>query len=350
MASAAGEIFGSMNCSVYPVFDRYTPVAILRGCIGTLSAVCCLLVIFLIVLFKKYKCFTQRLILSLTLAAFVHSLSYPLTRINYYTERQLFDPYCYFGGLFNHYATWTELLSLSCLTFNIFLNAVFDKWPTKIEYVYVSITYFLPLLWIWIPVINHTLANQQGWCDTRTINEDCTRHKFGSLYIFISWYIPLTVFSIIQFVAISLAICKIRHRSKGWSGLYQVERQQREMKLQQEVKPLLWYPILYLILNIFSLVNNIDAVIRPSNSILTFWYLHAVTSPLRGLFIVLVYSLDPETRKKLKWRHIRNAFYSFCHEDDSEEYGVLDESKGDSVCEGSEDNGAVAAGNYSSLN
>ena len=215
------EMNSFTNCSEYPVRDQFTPIAILRATVGTFSALCCVLVICLIIFFKKHKFFTQRLILYLALAALIHSLSYPLARVNYYTPRPLFDPYCYFAGFFNLYSSWIEVLSLSCLTFNVFLNAVLDKWPQNVEYVYIAFTYLTPLLWTWIPFIDRTFANGDAWCDIRTSNEDCSGHEFGAIVRFILWYIPLFLLSIVLSIASLVAACKIWQRSKYLAGIYE---------------------------------------------------------------------------------------------------------------------------------
>ena len=87
--------------SCYETLDstQYKIAAAIRASIGLFSFFCCLGVVLVIVLYKKYKFFIQRLILYLAVAALVHSISYTLARVNYYTPRPIEDPYCYFGGL-----------------------------------------------------------------------------------------------------------------------------------------------------------------------------------------------------------------------------------------------------------
>ena len=324
----------STNCSEYPVRDQFTPIAILRATVGTFSALCCVLVISLIIFFKKYKFFTQRLILYLALAALIHSLSYPLARVNYYTPRPLFDAYCYFAGFFNLYSSWIEVLSLSCLTFNVFLNAVLDKWPQNVEYVYIAFTYLTPLLWTWIPFIDRTFANGDAWCDIRTSNEDCSGHEFGAIVRFILWYIPLFLLSIVLSIASLVAACKIWQRSKYLAVTFHSAANVEHMQsLQKEVKPLIWYPIIYLLLNIFSFVNRIDIAANPEDSHLATWYLHIFTSPLRGAFIAVIYALDPETRKRLRWKEMKAASKKLMPGDNNvaKEYIIQQAEFGDSL-------------------
>ena len=300
---------------------------------GVFSALCCLAVITVIVGFKKYSFFSQRLILYLAIAAFFHSLSYSLARVNYYTPRYLYDDYCYFGGFVNLYSSWVEVLALCSLTFNVFLNAVMDRWPAFwLQYGYLAVMYILPLLWCWLPFLDHTFATTTGWCDFRVVDEKCDRFLYGYILRFAVWYVPVYVVLFICFLATVIAAVRIHRRSKMWFGIYNPDRQQSDLRLKNEVKPLIWYPIVYLFLTVFSLANSIDIAVNPEKNSIALWYLHVLTSPLRGAFIAVVYTLDPETRKRISLRQL----YSLCcgcrvKRPQAEEYSVIVSSSGDSL-------------------
>lgn len=318
------------NCTYYDEED-FTVVAAIRAVVGTLSAFCCLFVVAMIVLFRKYRCFCQRLILYLAVAAFFHSLSYPLARVNYYTPRQLLSPYCDFGGFFNLYTSWIEMLALCCLTFNIFLNAVLDKWLTKVEVIYVFLPYLLPLLWVWTPFIHWSFGNGEAWCDIRPVETDCTRYAFGDVLRFCLWYGPLYVLCLIMLISALAAAFMIRRKSKQWYGLHDPYQEQRITMLRSEVGPLLWYPVFYSLLNLFSVANQIDVAVDPTNTVIALWYLHVLTSPFRGATIALVYALDSDTRRRLTWTQLKTAVYLLCKGDNINEYSVINASVGDSI-------------------
>ena len=292
------------NCTYYDESGdgvAFTIVAGIRALIGLFSALCCLLVIGMIFCLKKYSFYSQRLILYLAIAAFLHSLSYTLARVNYYTPRYLFDDYCYFGGFINLYSSWAEVLALCCLTFNVFVNAVMDRWPsTSLQYVYLAVMFLGPLLWCWVPFLNQTYASSLGWCDLRTVDEQCNRFVFGDILRFALWYVPVYILLFVCFLAIVVAAIMIHRRSRMWYGIYNPDYQQTGWRLKNEVKPLIWYPVVYLLLNVFSLANRIDIAIHsPEDSTIALWYLHVLTSPLRGAFIAIVYAFDPEVRKRI---------------------------------------------------
>ena len=109
--------------------SEFIEVAALRAGSGIFSALCCLAVIIVIVKLKRYSLPSQRFVLYLAIAATFHSVSYAFARVNYYTPRYIYDDYCYFGGFFNIYSSWVEVLALFCLTFNLFYNGVMIRIP-----------------------------------------------------------------------------------------------------------------------------------------------------------------------------------------------------------------------------
>ena len=284
------------SCAVVLVDPKFIPIAALRATIGTVSAAACLFLVILVLLLKKYKySLCQRLVLYLAVAAFFHSLSYPLARVNYYTPRELLSPYCIFGGFFNLYTSWIEVLALTCLTIGSFINGVLRKnLPRWAEIAYVALPYALPLLWCWIPFIEHSFGNGRAWCDIRTVNPDCSPFPFGAVLRFIIWYIPLIVILLFLFVFALVIFFRVRQKLKTATKMKDWEI--RDLK---EVRYLVLYPIIYLILNIFSFINRIDIAANGGQAELAWYYLHILTSPFRGAVIALVFTFDPDTLKRL---------------------------------------------------
>ncbi len=326
---------GSSTDDCYEEFEstEYKVAAALRAGVGFVSFLCCVGVVAVIILYKKYRFFTQRLILYLAVAAMIHSISYTLARVNYYTERPISDPYCYFGGLLNHYTAAVELLCVWCITVNLFVNVIFNRPTEKLELVYFVVSYFAPALWFWLPVWKKAYGTAGPWCGIRLFDDDCNEFTFGKWVIFGIWYIPLYISILVIFVASITIIAKVKHDSKKWEGaLYSPQATQRKRKMSAEVKPLMWYPIVYLALTVFSLVSQVYNVAHPEHPVVELWYLRVLTSPLRGAFIALVFALDPETKKELKPSRLKAMCLSHCHRNGRvEEYGIEYEEFGDSL-------------------
>ncbi len=314
--SGSGAPSSAENCTLRYDSASYKVLAGLRASVGFISFLCCLLVVFIIILFKKYRFFTQRLVLNVSVAAMIHSLSYTTSRVNYYTVRPINDPYCYFGGLFNHYTAAVELISIWIATINIITLVVFRKNVSKFEGVWYPITYLLPLLWFWVPIWLGAYGTSGAWCGLKSVDEDCSPFKV-SLYIqYGIWYIPLYVSMFIIITSLFGVACKVVRIMRRWKGKYDPAMEARKKSLQKEIHLLIWYPIIYLVLNSFSLVSQIYRAIYPHSSSIVLSYLRVLSSPLRGAFIALVFSLDKDTRRRLTPANFKAAYSEWTNKRD----------------------------------
>ena len=287
--------------------------AALRSVIGLFSAVCCALVIFIIVLFKKYTFYTQRLILYLAIAAMIHGFSFCLTRVNYTSARPIDDDYCKFGALLNHYTAANEVLSVCFMTLNLVVKAVCNRSTVKAEPFIVVAIFFLPATWSWVPyVLEDGYGTAKGWCTIRTLNTDCTPYRYEAWLQFGLRYIPLYTLMLITIISIVLVGFRVSMRSMKWVGKWDTVDSAIRENLKREILSIIWYPIIFILFNVFSLINQIYTTIHPdpkglpaAYSVLI--YLRVLTTPLRGAFIALAFALDKETRKRLRVKQCRAA-------------------------------------------
>ena len=274
--------------------------AALRATVGLFSFVCCATVVFIIILFKKYKFYTQRLILYLAITTTIHAFSYTLTRVNYYSPRPIEDPYCYFGGLMNHYTAANSVLSIWIITLDILTKTLCNRSTVKAEPVFFFVIFFLPVLWIWVPVYLKAYGTAGGWCSIRFLNSDCSLYEYRTWLRFGLWYIPLYILLFVILVSMVLVAIKTARQSGKWIGKYDPEVAVRRQTLKKEIVSLIWYPLIFLLLNTFSLVDQIYDAANPMRPSATITYLRIFTSTLRGAFIALAYGLDSETRSRLR--------------------------------------------------
>ena len=146
--------------------------------------------------------------------------------------------------------------------------------PRWAEIIYTGLPYALPLLWCWIPFINRSFGSGSAWCDIRTINVDCSHFIFGAVLRFIIWYIPLAVILIFLFVFALVVLFRVRKALKSEETMEQWQKEDL-----REVRYLIIYPIIYLVLNIFSfrpsLIIKLFPVPRP----------HSILVPASSLII-----------------------------------------------------------------
>ena len=302
------------NCLQSP-FDSlgFKLVAILRACAGLFSFFCSIGVIMVIIFCQKYHFFRHRLILYLAIAAMLHALAFTVGRVEFESHRPIEDNYCYFAGFFETVTAWVELLSICCLTFHLFAITVRRKPHTgNLEGAYLVVTFVLPFFWCWIPFLSHSYGSSGPWCGIRSTNDQCQLFHFGNALRFIIWQAPFyTIVLVILMASISIAI-KIRRDIHVWEGTIEPQAQVRKQEIEKEVKPLLWYPVVYLILKTFLLINHIYDAARPHSPMLCFWLLRALTSPFAGTFVALVYTMDRETRSRMKPSLVKAACRSLC--------------------------------------
>ena len=308
------------QCYLYLESKELKIQAAVRASIGFLSFLCCVGVIIVIVAFKKYRVFIQRLVLYLAISAAIHSISYSMARVNFYSTRPILDPYCYFGGFFNHYTSAVELISIWCITISLFVKAMFKKSTNKLEIVYVLATYLGPSLWFWVPLWKQSYGTSGGWCGIRFLNEDCSRYGEGTAIAFGIWYVPLYVSLTIIFIAMVIVAIKSVRDVYVWSGQYDPTEKKKKETIRNEIRPLVWYPIIYLVLNSFSLISQIYRAVHPNDPSIILTYLRVITSPLRGAIIALVFALDKDTRSRLTPTHCRALCHECYHGDKVEEY------------------------------
>ena len=328
--SGVEEIY---NCTLRYDSTEFKILAGLRATAGFISFLCCAAIIFVIVLYKKYNFFAQRLILNVAVAAMVHAITYTTARVNYYSVRPIEEQYCYFGGLVNHYTAAVELISIWCITINIFSVGMRGKNTAKFEPVYILVTYALPLLWFWVPVWMRAYGNAGGWCGIKSLQEDCTPYTTGFYIQFGIWYIPLYISTFIIWTLMIVVVLKTSYRQYRWKGKYDLLTIYARQAVKDELKPLIWYPFIYLLLNSFSFISQIYVATFPTNHSAVLPYLRVLSSPFRGAAIAVVFALDKSTRSRLNRAHCRAACLDWCGDrteirelDDTTIYGDTESS------------------------
>lgn len=311
------------DCQVAYDSTEYKILAVVRASVGFLSFIACLGVVVIILVFKKHRVFIQRLVLYLAITAMIHSISYCTARVNYYTPRPILDDYCYFGGLFNHYTAAVELVSIWCIMISIFVNALFQRSTQKLEIAFVLATFLGPGLWFWVPVWLKSYGTSGGWCGIRFLNADCSRYNDGTFIQFGIWYIPLYISLVAFFLGMVIVAVKSVHDVLKWHGHYDPVAKQMKQILTNEIKPLIWYPIIYLLFNSFSLISQIYQAVHPNDPSIFLTYLRVISSPLRGAVIALAYTLDKHTRRRLTPTHCRALCHEFRYGDKIEEYETM---------------------------
>ena len=196
---------------------------------------------------------------------------------------------------------------------------LFDSFPSEFRKfgitVYISVHIF-PLLLAWIPFIHDNYGLAGAWCWIKEWKHDCATEHYleGTIEQFVLWYGPLFVslilvivsFLIVMPVVIAWRACQKRQDYEAVILGSEAEKQVKINKAIKRLLPLLAYPLMFLLLAIFPLVNRIfSAASQYANYSLAL--AHAISEPSWGIFtsIAILMHIGLEQRM-LKQRHKKN--------------------------------------------
>ncbi len=294
----------------------YMVVGILHSCSAAISFISSILVITIIVLFKKSKFFSQRLVLYLSLAVALYSLAAALVKTDYMQPE---DQFCKWIAFISEYTQWTLLLAVCVITVDILLRIIWNShsdWATPyLEVVYCLIIFVFPGAFNWVPFLWNYYGISGDWCWIRDkipdTNGTCDTVEMKAAMLQMGlWYGPLFVLCCLILVAYIVIVVSLRRQRRRMS-IYNPDEIQLLRTMRNEIYSIFWYPIVFMIINVFPLTNRI--VTSLDKPVIALWVLHAVISPLQGGFMSLVYALDPETRRMLTPASIRAAIVGFCN-------------------------------------
>uniref|UniRef100_A0A3Q1GB91 Si:dkey-100n23.5 n=1 Tax=Acanthochromis polyacanthus TaxID=80966 RepID=A0A3Q1GB91_9TELE len=203
---------------------------------GTFSLVG-VFMLFVIWLLRRYHSLAQqKMILSLTVAAFFDSVAYVMG------ETLPKGSLCDFQAWWLTYF-WSALAWVCLITLNLYLNLVREISTNKYE-LYHLMAWGVPLVMASLPLLKGTYGPAGPWW----ITEDHVAWRFG-------WYVPLFSLIFLMISCYARIICVANKRMQSWLGTFNPERERRKVSLAEEIKPLKWYPSVYLLVSIFPLIN-----------------------------------------------------------------------------------------------
>lgn len=301
----------SSDLSCFEIYDNkgFLAVVTLRSAISIFSFFSCLCIIFLIILFQKYLFFTQRLILYLSIATLGYSIVAAINVEGYKAYRDsAVQRYCVFTGFLEQVITWWVLLSVTCIMVDLFVKVMFNKMTEWFEVGYVLIIFASPLLIAWIPFIYLAYGSSGAWCWIRSKEyKDCSDFTFGLVLQFALYYVPLYLLMAILLVLLIIILVKLRRQQTSWVGKFDPKTLEMKKQMQKEVLPLIYYPIIFLVINIPPWITRITSQAQPNKPVLALWIISAIVFPLQGVIIMLAFAIDSETRKMLSLPKIAAA-------------------------------------------
>ncbi|XP_066456042.1 uncharacterized protein [Eleutherodactylus coqui] len=276
----------SSQCLTITTVKRITATFSLIGCF-------CMLVV--IWLFRKYNSLAQKMILSLAIAAFFDSIAYVMS------EAIPDGILCNFQAWWLTYFDWCALAWVCSITLNLYLNVVKEMRTDRYQLAYHFTAWGVPFILSSLPLFGDLYGPAGAWC---WITDEHVTWRF------VIWYIPLFSLIFLMMLCYLRIIYVAKQRVITWSGTYDPGRERSKIVMAEEIKPLKWYPCVYLAVSLFPLLNRIHNAFYPSHPVFFLTLLHVMSAPLHGLANTIVFVLDKETWSQFRMTSLRVAFQS----------------------------------------
>ena len=314
------------SCAQLSIFEdtQFFYLVGLRCFLSLVSSMFIICMIATLVLFQKYRVYTQRLILYLA----VSTLSYQLvTTLDVASIQAYSDPnalnYCIFIGFLTQVTVWWPTLATTAIVADIFIKVAFEKTTEKFEFGLILFIFALPFFINLIPFVNLAYGPSGYFCWIRDLNlDDCSKFDFGYILQIVLYYIPSYSLTGLMFVLLGTSFAIIRKKRHAFLGHDLNEKRRRKM-MEREIKPLLYYPFIFLVTSAGSLVLTLYGLFdNNATAILIIGILVSVLFRLQGVVITLLFTLDPDTRRRLNRKEMKLAWKQLLDKDKTEEYPV----------------------------
>lgn len=287
--------WAASNCTLFTDGEQWKcdALIIVRRISASLSLLGCLGIIFIIWLFRRYQFFSQRLIVDLCISGILVSVSHFMGGLREDGAS------CNFEAFFLTLCEWCRLLWISCITCNIFMNAVCMKSTENFECAYHVISWSVPFLVAIVPLFGDYYGPAGAWC---WVPESYPHWRLAI------WYAPFFSEVSLQLLIVIIIMISTRRRAQKWEGTYNPELERAKQVMKEEVKPLSGYPLVYLLTSVVPVITGMRDIVHPSERSFSLCVLDNLLAPLTGFLNIIVFGLDRDTRSRLTWVQIKANF------------------------------------------
>ncbi|KAK3697933.1 hypothetical protein QZH41_013013, partial [Actinostola sp. cb2023] len=196
---------------------------------------------------------------------------------------------------------FSVLLWVTCITFNLYWNAIKNVRTEKFEKWYHLCSWGISLIMACLPLFGGHYGPAGAWC---WIKRDT---PYSTIWRMLMWYVPLFLIVIALFAVYGYIFIVYRRQARAWVGTYNAEDERNRDLMKKHVKPLMAYPCIYLATSIFPLAHRVyqASTSTPSFPLLL---LHVISSPIVGALNAIVFGMDKETFSRLNWPQMKVAF------------------------------------------
>lgn len=283
--------------------DKKEILELLMLVCGFFSLLCCLFILIVVAIFKKYRTTIQRITVYLTLSVASTSVLYILHSFEYYLGDNY--SYCEVVGYLDNTLTWMVTLSILCISVDLFTKVMtnnFNASRIRFDIAYVLVIFVFPLTFNWIPFIGGHYNNKTGsYCWINPFKDNsCSIDPVGIGYQFGLYWVPLVMIVVSIIVMYILALCKVRARRRAYMAIFDPSEQLNREILFSEVNRYMLYPAVFILMNCVTLADRITDVAVPRTTVFALQIVHVLFISLQGLPIAIIFILiDPDNRRDL---------------------------------------------------
>ena len=200
---------------------------------------------------------------------------------------------------------WMPINSILSITVYLFLAVVWNRYTDRYEVGYIVYIFVIPLIFNWIPLINETYGRAGAWCWIKSLDIDtCEIIKFGRDLQLILYYAPLFLFLLTQLLLYLIILCQLYRNKRRWKGTIANKTEDDATNKLSPCLPSHLHP------NEHPPSGHPHPRVDPPQGEFA-----AAVVPhchlLPGIIIVLAFTFDADTRRRLKWTHLRAAITNY---------------------------------------
>ena len=231
----------AFKCHLWPDHpNRCQVILYVQRTFSSLSLIGCAVIAVLIIILKKYKPITQKLIFWLSVSGFFRSLVLLLTHVY---DRNV--TYCRVKGFFHNYFSCAILLWVFMIAVNCLLIVKKKTYKHHYKFCHV-IVWICSMIWPTIPFFSDSYGHAGIWC---WIGRE-TGVRFGL------WYGPLFALSLCMFlIYVYLLHCLVK--SQKALNNQSADEKTAQKHMRKDLKSLLAYPFIYILFSIPVIIYRI---------------------------------------------------------------------------------------------
>lgn len=255
---------------------------------AAMSFTATLLMLVMILYFRQFKDFTQRMVINLCVASLFLGASFLVT-----TFEDSANPLCQFQGAGITFSVWACLLWTMGIVVALYLRVVYEYDLKQKEVLLTVVFWMIPVIIMAAPFLgSEVYAPTEVWCWIK----NNVWWRFGIWY---TWHIV----SIFVFMFAMFRIVWTLHKKKRSHSTRDLSEQEQ---LSDDIKTLRRYPFAYTVVSIVAISSRTGNIFDYNSFALLIMF--SILAPFLGSAVAFVFVIDKATIRLISRQEIRKAF------------------------------------------